>query len=134
MVMKRSCGGSSRLPFKVEVVLVVINGERRDIPERVMLHELIEHLALAPERVAVELNQQVVRRSDWSRTMLTEGDRVEIVHFVGGGAREVLNGMAHAVVRRRHVLRVTLLQCDLLLHDEGRRAPVTILIIGDKAL
>ena len=50
-----------------------------------MLHDLIDHLALVPERVAIELNEQVVRRYDWPRTMLAEGDRIEIVHFVGGG-------------------------------------------------
>ena len=47
--------------------------------------ELIKALGLNPERVAVELNRKIVRRGDWGSTTISEGDRVEIVHFVGGG-------------------------------------------------
>jgi thiamine biosynthesis protein ThiS len=63
----------------------VVNGEAREVPEKMTLSGLIIHLALAPERLAVEVNRQVVRRANWIETMLAEGDRVEIVHFVGGG-------------------------------------------------
>lgn len=66
---------------------VEINGERRVVEGQVTLRELIEHLKLAPERLAIELNQRVVRRADWPRTPLNEGDRIEIVHFVGGGEK-----------------------------------------------
>lgn len=62
-----------------------INGEKREVRERISLHELVQELALAPERLAIELNQAVVRRADWPHTILTENDRLEIVHFVGGG-------------------------------------------------
>ncbi len=62
-----------------------INGETRDVADRLTLSELIAHLELAPERLAVELNREVVRRANWPHTTLAEGDRVEIVHFVGGG-------------------------------------------------
>ena len=64
---------------------VEINGESRDVTAAITVAELITHLALAPERLAIELNQRVVRRADWQKTTLNEGDRVEIVHFVGGG-------------------------------------------------
>jgi thiamine biosynthesis protein ThiS len=64
---------------------VELNGEPRELGEGTTLSALIEQLALAPERVAVELNRDVVRRADWPDTRLAEGDRVEIVHFVGGG-------------------------------------------------
>ncbi|MCA1558690.1 MAG: sulfur carrier protein ThiS, partial [Acidobacteria bacterium] len=57
----------------------------RELPERLTLEALIEHLALAPERLAIERNREVVRRADWPHTTLSEGDRVEIIHFVGGG-------------------------------------------------
>lgn len=57
------------------------------MPASISLSELITHLKLAPERLAVELNQRVVRRVEWPETLLKEGDRVEIVHFVGGGER-----------------------------------------------
>lgn len=64
---------------------VEINGETREVEERMTLRELVEHLSLAPERLAIEVNHSVVRRADWPHTTLSEGDRIEIVHFVGGG-------------------------------------------------
>lgn len=50
------------------------------------LSDLVGVLSLAPERVAIELNHRVARRSEWAETTLADGDRIEIVHFVGGGA------------------------------------------------
>ncbi len=64
---------------------IEVNGEARDVTDRISLEELVRHLNLAPERLAVEVNRQVVRRADWRETTLNEGDRVEVVHFVGGG-------------------------------------------------
>ncbi len=64
---------------------VELNGEPKELAEGTTLLSLVEHLALAPERVAVELNREVVRRADWPTVQLNEGDRVEVVHFVGGG-------------------------------------------------
>ncbi len=64
---------------------ITVNGEAREVPAQTTLEELVGLLALAPERLAVELNLEVVRRDDWPRTNLDDGDRVEIVHFVGGG-------------------------------------------------
>ena len=64
---------------------VELNGESKELAEGTTLLSLIEQLSLAPERVAVELNRDVVRRADWPATRLSDGDRVEVVHFVGGG-------------------------------------------------
>jgi thiamine biosynthesis protein ThiS len=64
---------------------IVVNGEEREIADGATVGELVRQLALAPERVAVELNREVVRRAQWSETKLSAGDRVEVVHFVGGG-------------------------------------------------
>lgn len=66
---------------------VVVNGDEREVPGGTTLERLIAILALAPERLAVELNRRVVRRAEWWSAELSEGDRVEIVHFVGGGRR-----------------------------------------------
>jgi len=67
-------------------VQVQINGEQRELAvTSVRLSELIAQLSLAPQRIAVEVNRQIVRRDDWERTEVHDGDRVEIVHFVGGG-------------------------------------------------
>ena len=62
-----------------------INGELREIDEQTSLLELIATLRLKAEQVAIELNQKVVRRAQWESTVLQTDDRVEIVHFVGGG-------------------------------------------------
>ena len=70
-------------------MLVEVNGESRDVPASITLAEFVEQLALAPERLAIELNRQVIRRAHWSQVILNEGDRVEIVHFVGGGMKEL---------------------------------------------
>ena len=67
-------------------MLVYVNGESRAVAGTPSLAELITQLDLPATRIAVELNREVVRRNDWSSTILHENDRVEIVHFVGGGA------------------------------------------------
>ncbi len=64
---------------------VIVNGETRQIPENTNLVRLLEILELTSARVAIELNQNVIRRAEWENTVLQENDRIEIVHFVGGG-------------------------------------------------
>ena len=63
-----------------------INGELRSFPEKLSLSELIVQLGMKQDRVAVELNLEIVPRSNWEATVLKDGDRLEIVHFVGGGS------------------------------------------------
>jgi len=66
-------------------VRIEVNGEAKEMEEGATLQTLVEQLSLAPERLAVEHNREVVRRADWLALKLSDGDRVEIVHFVGGG-------------------------------------------------
>ena len=66
---------------------VYVNGELREVKGTVSLEELVTQLELPVARIAIELNRDVVRRSEWQSTMLKDDDRIEIVHFVGGGAR-----------------------------------------------
>jgi thiamine biosynthesis protein ThiS len=66
-------------------VRVTVNGEERELPERLTLEALIDYLALASDRLAIERNREVVRRADWPLTVLAEDDKIEIIHFVGGG-------------------------------------------------
>jgi sulfur carrier protein len=66
-------------------LLVQLNGESREVGVGATLDDLVSELSLTPARIAVELNQRVVRRDRWPKTSLTDGDRIEIVHFVGGG-------------------------------------------------
>jgi len=63
-----------------------INGEAKQFETPLTLSALLEGMGLKADRVAVELNREIVTRTVWSETNLSEGDRVEIVHFVGGGA------------------------------------------------
>jgi sulfur carrier protein len=67
-------------------VRIQVNGEARDFAADVSLEELVSELYVAGERVAIELNQKVVRRAEWTKVRLQPDDTVEIVHFVGGGA------------------------------------------------
>jgi sulfur carrier protein len=68
-----------------EAVQIQLNGETREFGDGISVETLIACLDLEPSRVAFELNRNVVRRKDWAATTLHDGDRVEIVHFVGGG-------------------------------------------------
>ena len=63
---------------------VVINAEERELTAST-LEALIAELGMKADRVAVELNREIVPRARWSATALRDGDRLEIVHFVGGG-------------------------------------------------
>lgn len=63
---------------------LVINGEARNLTA-VTLEALIEELGMKGDRVAVEVNREIVPRERWKATALKDGDRLEIVHFVGGG-------------------------------------------------
>lgn len=62
-----------------------LNGTPRTAREALVLPALLDELALAGRRVAVELNGAIVPRSRWPETTVREGDRIEIVHAIGGG-------------------------------------------------
>lgn len=66
---------------------LTINGEDRDFTSVTTLSDLISQLGMKADRVAIELNRNLVRRDQWSDTKLSNGDKLEIVHFVGGGAQ-----------------------------------------------
>jgi len=64
---------------------ISVNGEQRHISAPATLADLLQELGLDPRMVVVELNRKIVRRPVLETTALTEGDTVELVHFVGGG-------------------------------------------------
>ncbi|MBI2683679.1 MAG: sulfur carrier protein ThiS [Acidobacteriales bacterium] len=66
---------------------LILNGEAREFPSLADLAALIDHLGMKADRVAVELNREIVPRAQWPATPLQENDKLEIVHFVGGGSR-----------------------------------------------
>lgn len=70
----------------MEKLQLIINGEKIDLPGSVgNVSELIQHFGLDQKVVMVELNQEILEKSKHTETILSNGDRVEMVHFVGGG-------------------------------------------------
>jgi thiamine biosynthesis protein ThiS len=66
-------------------VKVTINGEHREIPDGLAVTELLEHIGLPADRVAIERNRNILPRAEWLATKVQSNDSFEIVHFVGGG-------------------------------------------------
>lgn len=64
---------------------LTINGESREFNGPLTLSVLIDQIGMKHDRVAVELNRNIVHRELWAQTNIVEGDHLEIVHFVGGG-------------------------------------------------
>ncbi len=65
---------------------IVVNGEKKIINEKMSLAELIKELGIDSQRVAVELNRNIIDKADYSKTILKDNDSLEIVSFIGGGA------------------------------------------------
>ncbi|HEY2483069.1 MAG TPA: sulfur carrier protein ThiS [Caulobacteraceae bacterium] len=64
---------------------LTVNGEQRQVQAAGNISALVALLGLDARKVAIERNLAIVPRSRWADTALTDGDRIEIVHFVGGG-------------------------------------------------
>jgi len=64
---------------------LVINGQTTEMPPGLTARQLVERLELAGKRIALEVNGEIVPRSTYGEHHLNEGDKVEIVHAIGGG-------------------------------------------------
>jgi sulfur carrier protein len=64
---------------------IILNGETREIPEQTSAAMLLETLGLARRKLALEINREIVPRSRFDQHMIRPGDRIEIVHAIGGG-------------------------------------------------
>ncbi|PLY14808.1 MAG: thiamine biosynthesis protein ThiS [Sedimenticola sp.] len=64
---------------------IYINGEQKQVSDNLIMSDLIEMLELTGQRIAVEINEELVPRSTFSSHQLSEGDQVEIVNAIGGG-------------------------------------------------
>jgi thiamine biosynthesis protein ThiS len=73
---------------------LTINGEQRILGSAATLGTLVGQLGMKSDRVAIELNREIVPREQWPQTELKDGDRLEIVHFVGGGSSVSANDVA----------------------------------------
>ncbi len=68
-----------------EPMQITVNGESRDVAEGCSVASLLSELAIPSERVAVELNLNILDRRAFGATPLSQGDRVEVIGFIGGG-------------------------------------------------
>jgi sulfur carrier protein len=64
---------------------ITVNGARLQVPDGLTVRGLVEHLGLTEGPVAVEVNREIVVRARHAEHPVTQGDEIEIVHFVGGG-------------------------------------------------
>ena len=69
-----------------ETIRIQVNGEARDWRSGATVADLLQHLGITTERVAVELNLEILDRAMFAQRPLKDGDRVEILSFIGGGA------------------------------------------------
>lgn len=67
-------------------IRVQLNGREREIPAGLTVNGLLESLGLEPRLVVVERNREILQRARYDEVRVAEGDRLELVHFVGGGA------------------------------------------------
>jgi thiamine biosynthesis protein ThiS len=68
-----------------ETVTIQVNGEPREVPKGLNVTQLVAHLGLTANRLAIEHNLELLPRGQWGTTVVSGGDRLEIVHLVGGG-------------------------------------------------
>jgi thiazole synthase len=71
-----------------EHILIQVNGEERSAPDGLTVIGLLKELDIRPDRVAVELNLQILERQEFEGSSLKQGDRIEVISFMGGGAGE----------------------------------------------
>jgi sulfur carrier protein len=69
-----------------DVIQIQVNGEQRSCRADATVGDLLRELAIKTERVAVELNLEIMDRKDFDHRSLKQGDRVEVLSFIGGGA------------------------------------------------
>ena len=66
-------------------IQVQVNGKEREVQSGLSVHQLVESFDLNPLLVVVELNREILSRDQFKDVQVSEGDAVELVHFVGGG-------------------------------------------------
>jgi len=67
------------------MIQIILNGKPHNIKEKTNIISLLETLSLSEKKVAIEINEEVVSRDNYTKKILSAKDRVEIVHFIGGG-------------------------------------------------
>jgi sulfur carrier protein len=67
------------------MITILLNGESRKIENEMSLDKLLDLFSLPSQRVAIEVNRSVVRRTEWESINVKDADTIEVIHFVGGG-------------------------------------------------
>jgi len=73
------------VPKNTTPISIVVNGETRAVCSGASIADLVRALDLDPEHLAIEVDRHIVKRATWADTVLTDGAKLEIVRFVGGG-------------------------------------------------
>jgi sulfur carrier protein len=71
--------------LETKTIGIVLNGEPRRVPDALNVAGLLKYLEIDGQKVAVELNREIVRKPEWESAEVREGAQVEVVWFVGGG-------------------------------------------------
>ncbi len=64
---------------------IILNGETKEVEAKISLLNLLSQMNLSADKIAVEINKNVVRKKDWAEIFINKADKIEIIHFVGGG-------------------------------------------------
>ena len=67
-------------------MIIILNGENKQVDTGTNIEQLLQVIGLGGKRLAIEVNEQIVPRSEFSETTLQESDKVEIVQAIGGGS------------------------------------------------
>jgi sulfur carrier protein len=85
MIVETGCQSRAMEAAETKTIEIVVNGQPQRVPEGLSVARLLDFLKIDRARVAVELNRQIARKTEWESSAVHEGARVEIVWFVGGG-------------------------------------------------
>ena len=66
-------------------MIIQVNGEKHSFQDSITIRELISNLKLDPRKIAIEYNLEILPRSLYESTLIKDNDKIEIVHFIGGG-------------------------------------------------
>ena len=70
---------------KIKKIKIKVNGKFKSIPDNYMITDLVKDLKIPLKKVAIELNQEIIDKKNISKIVLKKDDKIEIVHFIGGG-------------------------------------------------
>ncbi len=105
---------------------IQVNGESRQVREEINVTGLLQDLQLNVERVAVEINLEILDRRDFDARILEEGDRIEIMSFIGGGGGRLLICDCELQMEKIHNLQSKIHNPKSKIFLSGDRPCVTI--------